>query len=122
VNCKDRRATRARPGRKARPACKDPSDRLDLRANPDPLALPAPWAKGEKGDKGDAGSAGIRVLEPVGSGGTASCDSGEVMIGAWCTGTYQSYPLRMGPGANEASCTAAENADVKVVIVCAKQG
>jgi hypothetical protein len=78
--------------------------------------------KGDPGDKGDPGSAGIRVLEPVGGGATSSCDTGEVMIGAWCTGTYNAYPLRAGPGANEASCTAAENADVKVVIVCAKQG
>ena len=44
------------------------------------------------------------------------------MIGAWCTGSFSSYPLRVGPGANEASCTAAENNDIKVVIVCAKQG
>ena len=75
--------------------------------------------KGDKGDKGDPSSAAIRVLAPVGSGQSSSCDAGEVMVSAWCVGTYQSYPLRMGQ--NEASCAAAEDADVQVVVVCAKQ-
>jgi hypothetical protein len=75
--------------------------------------------KGDKGDKGDPSSASIRVLAPVGSGQSSSCDAGEVMVSAWCIGTYQSYPLRMGQ--NEASCAAAEDADVQVVVVCAKQ-
>jgi len=57
----------------------------------------------------------------VGSAQTSKCEADEVMVSAWCTGTYDSYPLRVGPGANEASCTAASNADVQVVIVCAKQ-
>jgi Collagen triple helix repeat (20 copies) len=82
----------------------------------------APGPRGEKGDKGDKGdpsSASIRVLAPVGSGQSSSCDAGEVMVSAWCIGTYQSYPLRMGQ--NEASCAAAEDTDVQVVVVCAKQ-
>jgi hypothetical protein len=77
--------------------------------------------KGEKGDQGNPGTLGIRALQPVGSGATSSCANDEMMIGAWCTGTANSYPLRIGPGANEASCAEAENANVKVVIVCAKQ-
>jgi Collagen triple helix repeat (20 copies) len=75
--------------------------------------------KGDKGDKGDPSSAAIRVLAPVGSGQSSSCDAGEVMVSAWCIGTYESYPLRMGQ--NEASCAGAEDADVQVVVVCAKQ-
>ena len=75
--------------------------------------------KGDKGDKADPSGAAIRVLAPVGSGQSSSCDAGEIMVSAWCIGTYQSYPLRMGQ--NEASCAAAEDADVQVVVVCAKQ-
>ena len=130
------RVRKGRPGRKERLALPDPrarranQARRDLSGRQGRKAIPDPPAsqdltmgeKGDKGDKGDPGSAGIRVLEPVGGGATSSCDDGEALIGAWCTGTYQSYPLRVGPGANEASCTAAENADIKVVIVCAKQG
>jgi hypothetical protein len=59
------------------------------------------------------------VLAPIGSGQSSSCDADEVLISAWCIGTYESYPLRMGQ--NEASCGAAEDADVQVMIVCAKQ-
>jgi len=43
------------------------------------------------------------------------------MIGAWCTGTYDVYPLRVGPGAHEASCDVTRGTDIRVVIVCAKQ-
>ena len=75
--------------------------------------------KGDKGDKADPSGAAIRVLAPVGSGQSSSCDAGEIMVSAWFIGTYQSYPLRMGQ--NEASCAAAEDADVQVVVVCAKQ-
>jgi len=74
--------------------------------------------KGEKGDKGNPGSASsIRVVAPE-AGEKASCESGEVMIGAWCTGTYDVYPLRVGPGANEASCDVTRGTDIRVVIVC----
>jgi hypothetical protein len=44
----------------------------------------------------------------------------EVMIGAWCTGTYDIYPLRVGPGPHEASCDVTRGTDIRVVIVCAK--
>jgi hypothetical protein len=81
-----------------------------------PIGPAGPEGKtGDKGDKGDPGSAGIRVLSPVGSGQTSSCDADEVMIGAWCTGTHDTYPLRTG--ANEASCTVESNSEV--VVICA---
>jgi collagen triple helix repeat protein len=110
-------------GAQGEPGQQGPVGPAGPQGEPGPTGAPGPMGeKGDPGDKGDPGSAGIRVLEPVGGGATSSCDTGEVMIGAWCTGTYNAYPLRAGPGANEASCTAAENADIKVVIVCAKQG
>ena len=77
--------------------------------------------KGETGDQGEPGTAGIRMLDPVGAGMTSSCDTGEVMIGVYCTGTYVTYPLQVGPGANEASCSAGADSDVKVVVACAKK-
>jgi hypothetical protein len=51
------------------------------------------------------------------STGAASCDGGEVMISAHCTGTFSAYPLR--PTDNGASC--GDGADVKVTLVCAKR-
>jgi hypothetical protein len=41
------------------------------------------------------------------------------MIGAWCTGATEGYPLRAG--ASDASCATDANADAKVVVVCAKK-
>ena len=79
---------------------------------------------GPKGDKGDPGTPGgtIRVVQgSEASSKSARCDEAEVMIGAWCTGTYDIYPLKIGPGPNEASCDAPGNATVRVAIVCAKQ-
>jgi hypothetical protein len=61
------------------------------------------------------------MLDPVGDGKTASCGVGEIMIGAFCTGTYVSYPLQVGPGANGASCSAGAGSNVEVVVVCAKK-
>jgi hypothetical protein len=74
---------------------------------------------GPKGDMGEPGSSGIRVLAPVGLGQTSSCEADEVMIGAWCTGTSSSYPLRAS--ANEASCATDTDAGAQVVVVCAKK-
>jgi hypothetical protein len=119
---KAKQALKALPGRKVSLGPKGPSAQPAIKASLEPPDLRTPGPRGEKGDKGDKGdpsSAAIRVLAPVGSGQSSSCDAREVMVSAWCIGTYQSYPLRMGQ--NEASCAAAEDADVQVVVVCAKQ-
>jgi hypothetical protein len=50
---------------------------------------------------------------------TATCDAGEVMISAYCTGTWTNYPLK--PADNGASCGDANATDVKVTLVCAKR-
>ncbi|MGH6736626.1 MAG: hypothetical protein ACRECX_11185 [Methyloceanibacter sp.] len=76
-------------------------------------------ARGPQGDPGVPGTSGIRMLEPVGGGKRASCAAGEIMIGAYCIGTYVSYPLQVGN--NEAWCSAGAGSDVKVVVICGKQ-
>jgi hypothetical protein len=50
---------------------------------------------------------------------TATCDAGEVMISAYCTGTWTNYPLK--PADNGASCGDANATDVKVTLICAKR-
>jgi len=52
-----------------------------------------PGEKGEKGEKGDTGATGtaLRVVSPQSS--IASCDGDEIMISAYCSGTFNSYPL-----------------------------
>jgi len=53
--------------------------------------------KRDKGDNGDPGSS-VRIVAPEGTAAEkASCESDEVMIGAWCTGTYDVYPRRSWP-------------------------
>lgn len=49
--------------------------------------------KGDKGDKGDPGTPGttLRVVAPQSS--TASCETDEVIISAYCSGTFNAYPL-----------------------------
>jgi hypothetical protein len=89
-------------------------------------------AKGEKGDpgekgeqgapgaKGDPGAAGatFRVVAPQSS--SASCETDEVMISAYCTGTFNNYPLV--PLANGARCGNNPNSTTfRVTIVCAKR-
>ena len=89
-------------------------------------------AKGEKGDtgekgeqgapgaKGDPGAAGatFRVVAPQSS--SASCETDEVMISAYCTGTFNNYPLV--PLANGARCGNNPNSTtLRVTIVCAKR-
>src|SRR3954464_8528547 len=83
-------------------------------------------SKGEKGDpgppgpKGDPGGAGptLRVAAPQSS--TASCQTDEIMISAYCTGTYTTYPLV--PLTNGARCGANPNSTtLRVTIVCAKR-
>jgi hypothetical protein len=49
---------------------------------------------------------------------TATCDGSEVLISAYCTGSWTNYPIKPTP--NGASCEGG-NSDVKVTIVCAKR-
>jgi len=70
------------------------------KGEPGPAGAPgAPGAPGAKGDSGDAGAT-FRVVAPQSS--SASCESNEVMISAYCTGTFNNYPLV--PLANGARC------------------
>jgi hypothetical protein len=87
---------------------------------------PPKESKGEKGDpgppgpKGDPGVAGttLRVVAPQSS--TASCQTDEIMISAYCTGTFTNYPLV--PLTNGARCGANPNSTtLRVTIVCAKR-
>ena len=76
--------------------------------------------KGEKGDKGDSGTPGttLRVVSPQSS--TASCEADEIMISAYCTGTFNAYPL--APLSNGARCGNNPNSTtLRVTIVCAKR-
>jgi hypothetical protein len=50
---------------------------------------------------------------------TATCDAGEVLISAYCTGSWTNYPLK--PTATGASCGEAGSNDAKVVIVCGRR-
>jgi hypothetical protein len=86
-------------------------------------------AKGEKGEKGEPGADGppgpkgdpgttLRVVAPQSS--VASCQTDEIMISAYCTGTFNAYPLV--PLTNGARCGANPNSTtLRVTIVCAKR-
>jgi len=75
-------------------------------------------AAGPPGPPGSAGPAGsFRVVAP--NAATASCEANEAMISAYCTGTFQTYPLK--PTGNGAACGDAGATDVKVTIVCARR-
>ena len=77
-------------------------------------------SKGDKGDKGDAGAPGtaLRVVAPQSS--TATCESDEVMISAYCSGTFNAYPLV--PLENGARCgNNPRSTTLRVTIVCAKR-
>jgi hypothetical protein len=50
---------------------------------------------------------------------SATCDAAEVLISAYCTGSWTNYPLK--PSVNGASCGEAGGTDVKVTIVCGKR-
>jgi hypothetical protein len=88
-----------------------------------------PGEKGERGErgepgppgpKGDAGESGapFRVVAPQAS--SASCESNEVMISAYCSGAFNNYPLV--PLANGARCGNNPNSTtLRVTIVCAKR-
>jgi hypothetical protein len=76
-----------------------------------------PGPPGPKGDPGPAGTA-FRVVAPQSS--TASCAADELMISAYCTGTFTTYPLV--PLANGARCGNNPNSTtLRVTIVCAKR-
>jgi hypothetical protein len=73
--------------------------------------------KGEKGDKGDPGTT-LRVVSPQSS--TASCEADEIMISAYCSGTFNAYPLVTI--SNGARCGSNPNSTtLRVTIVCAKR-
>jgi hypothetical protein len=79
-----------------------------------------PGPPGAAGPKGEAGAAGmtLRVVAPQAT--SASCEADEVMISAYCSGTFNTYPLVPLPngarcGNNPASTT------LRVTIVCAKR-
>lgn len=83
-------------------------------------------AKGEKGEPGPEGPPGpkgdpgttLRVVAPQSS--VASCQTDEIMISAYCTGTFNAYPLV--PLTNGARCGANPNSTtLRVTIVCAKR-
>lgn len=76
-----------------------------------------PGPPGPKGDPGAPGSSFRVVAAPRAS---ANCDEDEVMISAFCSGTFTNYPLV--PLANGARCGANPNATtLRVTIVCAKR-
>jgi len=50
-------------------------------------------AKGDKGDKGDPGTPGTTFRVVAAQSSTASCEADEVMISAYCSGTFNVYPL-----------------------------
>jgi hypothetical protein len=76
-----------------------------------------PGAKGEKGEPGTPGTT-LRIVSPQSS--TASCEADEFMISAYCTGTFNAYPLVAL--ANGARCGNNPNSTtLRVTIVCAKR-
>jgi Collagen triple helix repeat (20 copies) len=77
----------------------------------------APGQKGEQGEPGPSGTA-LRIVAPQRS--TAACEDDEVMISAYCTGTWTNYPLV--PLSNGARCGNNPNSTtLRVTIVCAKR-
>jgi hypothetical protein len=79
-----------------------------------------PGPPGPAGPKGEAGAAGttLRVVAPQAT--SASCEADEVMISAYCSGTFNTYPLV--PLANGARCgNNPASMTLRVTIVCAKR-
>lgn len=73
---------------------------------------------GEQGPKGERGSAAIRVVVADAAGHFARCDDHEVMVGAWCEGSYEASPLQV-PEPNTAWC--GPQSDVRASISCLKK-
>ena len=79
-----------------------------------------PGPPGPPGPKGDPGTAGttLRIVAPQSA--SASCEADEVLVNAYCTGTFNAYPLV--PLSNGARCGNNPNATtMRVTIVCAKR-
>src|SRR5258707_15654908 len=74
--------------------------------------------KGDKGAKGDAGAPGTTLRVVAAQSPTASCEADEIMISAYCSGTFNAYPLV--PLTNGARCGNNPNSALRVTIVCAK--
>ena len=92
----------------------------DIGEKGEPGPAGPPGEKGEKGEKGDTGTPGtaLRVVSPQSS--IASCETDEIMISAYCSGTFNAYPLV--PLANGARCGNNPNSTtLRVTIVCAKR-
>jgi len=92
----------------------------DIGEKGEPGPAGPPGEKGEKGEKGDTGTPGtaLRVVSPQSS--IASCETDEIMISAYCIGTFNAYPLV--PLANGARCGNNPNSTtLRVTIVCAKR-
>ena len=76
--------------------------------------------KGDKGDKGDPGTPGTTLRVVAAQSSTASCEADEVMISAYCSGTFNAYPLI--PLENGARCgNNPRSTTMRVTIVCAKR-
>jgi hypothetical protein len=79
-----------------------------------------PGEKGEKGEKGDSGTPGMSLRVVSSQSSTASCEADEIMISAYCTGTFNAYPLV--PLSNGARCGNNPNSTtLRVTIACAKR-
>ena len=77
-----------------------------------------PGPAGPPGEKGEKGETALRVVSPQSS--IASCETDEIMISAYCSGTFNAYPLV--PLANGARCGNNPNSTtLRVTIVCAKR-
>jgi Collagen triple helix repeat (20 copies) len=91
----------------------------DIGEKGEPGPAGPPGEKGEKGEKGDTGTPGttLRVVSPQLS--IASCETDEIMISAYCSGTFNAYPLV--PLANGARCGQQSAFDDAAQIVCVKR-
>lgn len=106
-------------GPQGEPGPQGPAGPQGERGEPGPKGETGP--RGAQGEPGEAGTAGIRMVGPIGDGKKASCAAGEIMIGAYCTGNYVSYPLQVGSGGKQAWCPAGQGSDVKLILICGKQ-
>jgi hypothetical protein len=74
--------------------------------------------QGPRGDKGDAGAPATTFRVIAAETAMANCNADEVLISAYCRGTWSSYPLI--PSESGAKCGEDPAATaVKVTIVCA---
>ena len=88
---------------------------LAKRATPDPQVRQETRERREI--RGAPGTT-LRVVSPQSS--IASCETDEIMISAYCSGTFNSYPLV--PLANGARCGNNPNSTtLRVTIMCAKR-